>query len=71
MSDIKEKLFELKLQLGYKFDEEDIECKRARMFDKSIEPKNIEIKDKKMVELFENIIDYLEEELLSKNGFYY
>lgn len=71
MSNMKEKLFELKLQLGYKFDEEDIECKRVRMHDESIEPKHIEIKDKKMVELFENIIDYLQEELLSENGFYY
>lgn len=71
MSDMKEKLFELKLQLGYKFDEEDIECKRVRMHDESIEPDNIDIKDKKMVELFENIIDYLEEELLRENGFYY
>ena len=71
MKDMKEKLFELKLQLGYKFDEEDIECKRPRLFDKSIEPNNINIKDKKMVDLFEIIIDYLEEELLSENGFYY
>lgn len=71
MEDMKEKLFELKLQLGYKFDEEDIECKRPRLFDKSIESNNINIKDKKMVDLFETIIDYLEEELLSENGFYY
>ena len=71
MSDMKEKLFELKLQLGYRFDEEDIECKRERLFDKDIEPENIEIKDKKMVELFEEVIAYLEEELLNENGFYY
>ena len=71
MSDMKEKLFELKLELGYKFEEEDIECKNPRLFDESIEPKNIETKDKKMVELFENVIDYLEKELLNENGFYY
>ncbi len=71
MADMKEKLFELKLQLGYKFDEEDIECKRPRLFDKSIEPETMQIKDKKMVELFEYMIGYLEEELLSENGFYY
>ena len=70
MNDMKDKLFELKLQLDYKFDEEDIECKRPRLFDKSIEPDDIKIKDKKMIELFEIIIDYLEEELLSENGFY-
>ena len=70
MADIREKLFELKLQLGYKFDEEDIECKRPRLFDKSIEPETIQIKDKKMVELFETILNYLEEELLNENGFY-
>ncbi len=70
MKDMKDKLFELKLQLGYKFDEEEIECKNPRLFAESIEPENIEIKDKKMVDLFETIIDYLEEELLSENGFY-
>ena len=71
MSDMKEKLFELKLQLGYKFDEWDIDCKNPNLFNKDIEPENIETKDKKMVELFENIIDYLEKELLNENGFYY
>ena len=58
------KLSELKLQLGYKFDEWDIDCKDPNLFNKDIEPENIEIKDKKMVDLFETIIDYLEEEQL-------
>ena len=70
MKDMKDKLFELKLQLGYKFDEWDTDCKNPNLFNKDIEPDNIEIKDKKMIELFEVIIDYLEEKLLSENGFY-
>lgn len=70
MKDMKNKLFELKLQLDYKFDEDDLECKNPRLFDESIEPKVIDVKNKKMVELFEYIIDYLNEEQLRKNGFY-
>lgn len=71
MSDMKEKLFELKLQLGYKFDKDAIESKNPKLFDESIKPDIMETKDEKIVELFEEIISCLVQELLNENGFYY
>lgn len=67
LNDLKEMLAEFKSSYGYKIDVKD---KDPHLFDDSVRPETISIKDEQMILMFEYIISHIEDYELHQSGYY-